>query len=143
MLEFYTAGGDYKEGDIRLVGGSYSWEGRVEIYLYGEWGTISYHYTDRKDSHVVCRQLGYDTRCEIAISLYPPVYYISHYALNISDGYTDLEYSNTPFGRGTGPIHMNRLRCSGSEYRLKDCYYENSTYSHYYDWSVTCRNGIY
>ena len=46
--KFITAGGDYKEGDIHLVGGSYSWQGRVEIYLYGEWGTISYPYTDRE-----------------------------------------------------------------------------------------------
>ena len=54
----------HKEGDIRLVGGSYSWQGRVEIYLYGEWGTISYPYTIRESAHVVCVQLGYDTRCE-------------------------------------------------------------------------------
>ena len=69
-LQIYTAGGDYKEGDIHLVGGSYSWEGRVEIYLYGEWGTISYHSATAVDAHVVCQQLGYDTQCEIAISLY-------------------------------------------------------------------------
>ena len=71
-LQIYTAGGDYKEGDIHLVGGSYSWEGRVEIYLYGEWGTISYHSATAVDAHVVCQQLGYDTTCEIAISLCTP-----------------------------------------------------------------------
>ena len=71
-LQIYTAGGDYKKGDIHLVGGSYSWEGRVEIYLYGEWGTISYHSANALDAHVVCRQLGYDTTCEIAINLCTP-----------------------------------------------------------------------
>ena len=58
-------GGDYREGDIRLVGGDYSWEGRVEIYLRGEWGTIhNNYYMDYYNAHVVCRQLGYDTQCE-------------------------------------------------------------------------------
>ena len=55
---------EFHEGDIRLVEGSYSWEGQVEIYLKGEWGTISRISADSRDAHVVCRQLGYDTRCE-------------------------------------------------------------------------------
>ena len=57
----YTVG-DYRDGDIRLVGGSYSWEGRVEIYLSGIWGTISS--ANSLGAQVVCRQLGYDTRCK-------------------------------------------------------------------------------
>ena len=55
-------GDEIKEGDIRLVGGTYLWEGRVEIFLSGDWGTVtddSYHSDD--DATVVCRQLGYNT----------------------------------------------------------------------------------
>ena len=63
-INFNFKGGDYKHGDLRLVGGSYIWQGRVEIFLSGEWGTISYGATDAVDAYVVCRQLGYDTRCE-------------------------------------------------------------------------------
>ena len=58
-------GSDYREGDIRLVGGVYSWEGRVEIYLNGEWGTISDDNYDRQNAHAACRQLGYDTQGEM------------------------------------------------------------------------------
>ena len=36
----------------------------MEIYLYGEWGTISDDSAYEQDAHVVCRQLGYDTRCK-------------------------------------------------------------------------------
>ena len=45
------------------------------------------------------------------------------------------------FGVGSGPIHMNNLGCSGTEYKLVDCYYEDSTYNHDEDWSVICKNG--
>lgn len=55
--------GDDQEGDIRLVGGTYSWEGRVEVYLNGGWGTISATDADKQDAHVVCRQLGFSTQC--------------------------------------------------------------------------------
>ena len=64
IINVITVGEIYNEGDIRLVGGTYSWQGRVEIYLYGEWGTITHHGATPVDAHVVCRQLGYDTRCK-------------------------------------------------------------------------------
>ena len=54
-----------KEGDIRLVGGSYLWQGRVEIFLSGVWGTIYSGYASSVDARVVCRQLGYNTLCKL------------------------------------------------------------------------------
>ena len=51
----------YRDGDIRLVGGSYNWEGRVEIYWTGTWGTISDTSWSDSDAEVVCRQLGHST----------------------------------------------------------------------------------
>ena len=53
-------GEEIKEGEIRLVGGGYSWEGRVEIFLFGFWGTVS-HSAWYYEAKTVCRQLGYET----------------------------------------------------------------------------------
>ena len=58
------------------------------------------------------------------------------------DGY-DEYYTSSHFGAGIGPIHLNQLDCSGAEYRVVDCQSEeSSSYSHYSDWSITCKNGI-
>ena len=54
-------GDEIKEGNIRLVGGQFLWEGRVEIFLSGVWGTVSDDEASNTDADVVCRQLGYNT----------------------------------------------------------------------------------
>ena len=48
-------------GDLRLIGGSNSFEGRVEICWNNEWATICDDFWDAGDASVVCNQLRYDT----------------------------------------------------------------------------------
>ena len=49
----------YREGDLRLVGGPYNWEGRVEVFLSGTWSTIRDTSWTNADATVVCNQLGF------------------------------------------------------------------------------------
>lgn len=46
------------QGDVRLTGGFDVAEGRVEICLRNDWGTVCDEMWDDIDASVVCRQLG-------------------------------------------------------------------------------------
>ena len=47
-------------GEVRLVGGQEESEGRVEVCINGEWGTVCDVGWGSQEAQTVCRQLGFD-----------------------------------------------------------------------------------
>ena len=118
-MHAYYAKLDCTNGSIRLVGGSNKYEGRVEVCVNNNWGTVCHNYWGIADAQVVCTQLGYPKGNAIA-------------------------FRRAYFGRGSGSIHMNNVACVGTEYSLFNCSYITITYwcSHYGDAGVRCRGKL-
>ena len=82
--------------DIRLVGGLTKYEGTVEVYFRGEWGSICDDLWGIEDAKVVCRQLHLGE----AVSAKTRAYF----------GRSELE-----------PIHFDDVECQGEESTLSEC----------------------
>ncbi|XP_071502518.1 scavenger receptor cysteine-rich domain-containing group B protein-like [Diadema antillarum] len=89
--------GPPKDFDIRLDGSEFSEQGRVDVFLDGEWGLLTFRFSFRSVQQVCCRQLGYagSTRVD------------------------DLE--EKVFQRGVGNILITGISCSFTEKRIQDC----------------------
>ena len=85
----------HTDGDVRLVGGATSDEGRVEVFGNGQWGTVCDDGWDINDATVVCRQLGF-------------------FGASGAPG-------QAAFGLGTGPILYDEVGCTGNEASISSC----------------------
>ena len=114
-------------GTVRLVNGSTSDEGRVEICINGEWGTVCDSGLHRNETQVVCRQLGYNPSCMYCLQdLLLFIYLFNSGAIN---------YPSSRFGDGRLPILAQSFSCTGTESSLLNC--SNTTgYSSCYYGSV-------
>ena len=83
------------EGSVRLVGGDTLLEGRVEVFLLGQWGTVCDYNWDFADATVVCHQLDYAKAIAAPRSSF--------------------------FGAGSGPSWYYSLYCTGRERNLAEC----------------------
>ena len=107
---------DSPDGDLRLVGGSNSNHGRLEVKVTGAWGTVCDDNFGEENAKVTCQQLGLP----------------SSQASALHGAY---------FGQGSGPIWLDEVSCSGFESRLVDCGHNdfgNNDCEHWEDVSVIC-----
>ena len=80
---------------MRLAGGNWNGEGRVEIFHKGYWGTVCDDFWDINDARVVCRELGYP----VAVSAPRAAH----------------------FGSGDGQIWLDNVQCQGHESSILNC----------------------
>ena len=102
-----------EDGSVRLAGGANQTDGRVEIFIFGQWGTVCNYEWDLVDATVVCHQLGY-LRAD----------------------------TSTSFGAGSGPSWYSNVRCTGTEMNLTECSkslsFTGNACSHSRDVGVVC-----
>ena len=98
------------------MGGATPLEGHVEVFLFGQWGTVCDYGWDLRDATVVCHQLGYVRAVEASWS--------------------------ASFGAGSGPSWYHSVRCIGTELSLTECPKDDFSFgsacSHSQDAGVVC-----
>ena len=102
-------------GAVSLVNGPTKYEGRVEVYHNGEWGTVCDDDWDLNDAQVVCRQLGF--------------------------GSAITNKSRAYYGLGSGQIWLDEVQCFGTELTIEDCSHDgwrSHDCSHSEDAGVRC-----
>ncbi|XP_046542992.1 uncharacterized protein LOC124253292 [Haliotis rubra] len=103
---------------VRLVGGPTAYQGRVEVFAFGSWGTVCDTTWDVNDAAVICSMLGY-----------------SDFS---SGGFVQRQAG---YGEGTGPVWLDSVACVGSEVTITQCprgVWGTNGCGHDHDAGVTC-----
>ncbi|ELU03809.1 hypothetical protein CAPTEDRAFT_113791 [Capitella teleta] len=101
---------------VRLGNGLNDREGRVEILYDGTWGTICDDGWDVQDAAVICAMVGFS---------------------GLARAFTQA----SPFGPGSGPIHLSQVECDGNEQSISFCSHagwDNNRCTHAEDAGVSC-----
>ncbi|VDH99035.1 Hypothetical predicted protein [Mytilus galloprovincialis] len=104
---------------VRLVSGAGPWEGRVEVFMHGQWGTICDSSFNVEEASVICRMVGFKE------AFTQPRMMLSSY-----------------FGQSNLPIRMSEVSCSGTELDINACIlgtWGNNTCSRTHEVGVDCR----
>ena len=80
---------------MRLVGGTTNFEGRVEVFHDGQWGSICDDDWTLADANVICNQLGYGSAITADCC--------------------------ARYGQGSGAIWLDDVNCTGSETTIESC----------------------
>ncbi|KAL4223326.1 hypothetical protein ACF0H5_016797 [Mactra antiquata] len=109
---------EYCTNPVRLVNGSDPYEGRLEVFHRGQWGTVCDNNFDDFSAMLVCRMLNYN---------------------GISKAYYSAAY-----GEGTVPTLLSLGHCYGAEMDYEDIFdcqplvWGQNQCSHAHDVSVSC-----
>lgn len=81
---------------VRLVGGGFPFEGRVEVFINGQWGSVCDDFFSWYEGSVVCRQLNFTGFIRVG--------------------------DKGEFGVGSGPIWLDDVYCYGDETSITQCF---------------------
>ncbi|XP_065913209.1 scavenger receptor cysteine-rich domain-containing group B protein-like isoform X2 [Dysidea avara] len=109
------------DAPIRLVNGGTQFEGRVEVYYNGQWGTVCDDNWDIVAANVVCQQLGFGDAVRV--------------------------YTSSHFGSGSSsmPIWLDDVQCTTRDRYLSECGHNgwgNNNCNHFEDAGVACTGTI-
>ncbi|KAL4223330.1 hypothetical protein ACF0H5_016801 [Mactra antiquata] len=110
---------EYCSHSVRLVNGSDPYEGRLEVFHRGQWGTVCDNSFNDYSAMVVCRMLNY---AGIATA-----------------------HPSAAYGEGTLPILLSKVDCDGDEHDVFECdqlEWGSQQCTHANDVSVSCHPSL-